>query len=294
VLVVRAVIRKIHTSHLGTHEFNQMRANEKISRGLEAIGKTRFGTVIRAARAVLDCIPAIRRMVDEGKFSLGVRSTSVFLLSLDLYSHSQEHDKYFRSQKWEASRFSLSLRHLVDLGLPALNALTCLESNDCTAGDVCVYWHAMLTIMDSHIHNLLAGGEIDAETAGRLYAILHQRNNELFGDGRISTANDLFYAGLYLDPSSFAFVIIHLLTAHNYSQSISNATQTYFVLILEILTQLPLPMKTIKESSIRLSTGVLQISCTKSPLKRFSMGTKKSSRGGMGMQPNLTCASRRR
>jgi hypothetical protein len=47
----------------------------KITRGLEAIGKTRFGTVIRGARSVSTCRPAIVRVVERGNFDLGVGYT---------------------------------------------------------------------------------------------------------------------------------------------------------------------------------------------------------------------------
>ena len=64
------MIAKFHRSHIGTAEFNTACAELKITRGLEAIGKTRFGTIIRAARALEKCLPVIKRVVERGVFNL--------------------------------------------------------------------------------------------------------------------------------------------------------------------------------------------------------------------------------
>jgi hypothetical protein len=52
--IVRAVITKFHSnsSHLGNSELKAARKELRTGPGLEAIGKTRFGTVILSARSV--------------------------------------------------------------------------------------------------------------------------------------------------------------------------------------------------------------------------------------------------
>lgn len=47
----------------------------KITHGLEAIGKTCFGTAIHGAQSVSTCHPAIARVVEWGNFDLGVSHT---------------------------------------------------------------------------------------------------------------------------------------------------------------------------------------------------------------------------
>ena len=122
----------------------------------------------------------------------------------------QEHKVYFQSTKMASFKFKNTLDQLLRLGWPAMKALTCLEANGCNPGDVCLYWHAILAEMDSVIKDLTKDNDPDSfssETAQQLYSILHQRNHELFGKkGRISTAKDLFYAGLYLDPGNVDLV----------------------------------------------------------------------------------------
>ena len=71
---VRAVITKFHAtaSHLGTAELKAARKALRTGPGLEAIGKTRFGTVILSSISVQRTIPAIKRVVQNGKFDLEV------------------------------------------------------------------------------------------------------------------------------------------------------------------------------------------------------------------------------
>jgi hypothetical protein len=72
IIVVRNVIRKFHQSHLGISELTLALEYCKITRGLEAIGRTRFGTVIRGAQSVSSSRPAITRVVERDNFDLGV------------------------------------------------------------------------------------------------------------------------------------------------------------------------------------------------------------------------------
>ena len=58
-------------------------AHCKITRGLEAIGKTRFGTVIHGAQSVSNCRPAIARVVEREIFDLGMSYT--FMDQTQLY-----------------------------------------------------------------------------------------------------------------------------------------------------------------------------------------------------------------
>lgn len=72
ITLVRGVISKFHKSHLGTAELNAARDHFQIRRGLETIGKTRFGIIILAARSVERNIPAIKRVVERAKFDIEV------------------------------------------------------------------------------------------------------------------------------------------------------------------------------------------------------------------------------
>ena len=72
ILIVRGVIRKFHQSHIGTFELDKAKTEISIGRGLESIGKTRFGSTVIGARSVERNIPAIKKVVYRGLFDLGV------------------------------------------------------------------------------------------------------------------------------------------------------------------------------------------------------------------------------
>ncbi len=72
ILITRAVIKKFHKSHPAIAEFEAASKEVGITRGLEAIGKTRFGTIILAAHSLKRNIPTIQRVVQRGKYDLEV------------------------------------------------------------------------------------------------------------------------------------------------------------------------------------------------------------------------------
>jgi hypothetical protein len=74
VKIVRGIIKKIHASHPGSAELKAARKELRTGPGFEAIGKTRFGTIILSVISVQRTIPAIKRVVQNGIFDLEVSS----------------------------------------------------------------------------------------------------------------------------------------------------------------------------------------------------------------------------
>ncbi|KAF8227875.1 hypothetical protein L208DRAFT_1379599 [Tricholoma matsutake] len=97
---VCAVITNFHASasHLGTAELKAAHKVLHTGPGLKAIGKTQFGTVILSSISVQLTIPAIKRVVQNGKFD--------FESTMD---------------------FEFNVAQLIDVGRPAVKALACLE-----------------------------------------------------------------------------------------------------------------------------------------------------------------------
>jgi len=71
-LVNRAVLTRLHKSHAGVYELGEKRKELQIGRGIEGIGKTRFGTVMLSALSLVRCLPAIQAVVSEGKANCDV------------------------------------------------------------------------------------------------------------------------------------------------------------------------------------------------------------------------------
>ena len=70
--IIHGFITKFHMSHPGSIELKTARKKLRTGPGLEAIGKTRFGTIILSAASVQRTIPAIKRVVLNGIFDLEV------------------------------------------------------------------------------------------------------------------------------------------------------------------------------------------------------------------------------
>jgi hypothetical protein len=88
---------------------------------------------------------------------------------------------------------------LIDVGLPALKALTCLEANEATVGDVYLFWHAMIWAIKETLAN--PDAEYPTEVQEQVIGILNSRHNQIFGTGNMATAANLYLSGVYLDPS---------------------------------------------------------------------------------------------
>ncbi|KAI0045358.1 hypothetical protein FA95DRAFT_1495465 [Auriscalpium vulgare] len=185
--VVRATVALFHKSHAGHAALKVARSQLGIGRGLEAIGKTRFATLVLSAASVQRNTPAIKKVVN---------SRAVTFKTIEDYFQVQSTRK--------TSNFESGLEQFLCIGLPVAKAIACLEALDATAADVYIYWHAILYALGAALTNqrLEYEGTIIEEVTG----IMNARYRQLFEDGNI--ANDVYLAATYLNPSlSCAFLI---------------------------------------------------------------------------------------
>ncbi|KAF9475199.1 hypothetical protein BDN70DRAFT_957808 [Pholiota conissans] len=187
--ILRSTITKFHKSHIGESELAAVHPLLGITKGLDAIGKTRFGTVIIAAWSLQRNLPCIRKIVERAKFDMGKLAV------------------HFRGQTRASLEFEFGLARLIDLGSPALKALTCLEANEATAGDVYLFWHAMLWAIKEALVN--PDAEFPEEVQEQVIGILNARHNQIFGNGNLSTASNLYLSGAYLNPSALQLTSTH-------------------------------------------------------------------------------------
>ncbi|KAF7760558.1 hypothetical protein Agabi119p4_11234 [Agaricus bisporus var. burnettii] len=179
--IIRAVITKIHKSHLGTAEFKAARSiiPGAPGRGLEAVGKTRFGTVIYSARSLQRNLPVLKEIIKRGKFNMG--------------TYAQYFDPKTNRTTVE---FEFALAQIVRIGTPAIQALTCLESNTATAADVYVFFHAFVALTLETLED--KGMAFAVEEKNEIRSILEWRYNQLFGTGNL--ASDIYVSAAYLIP----------------------------------------------------------------------------------------------
>ncbi|KAG6912396.1 hypothetical protein DXG01_014928, partial [Tephrocybe rancida] len=186
ITVIRGVIAKVHQSHNGTAELNEAKTLLQLGRGLITIGKTRFGTIISSAESVQRNLPAIRRVVQHENYSFGDEIDCCF-----------QELSGGRPTK-VAADFVTGLGRLVDIGKPALKALTFLEANEASPGDVYVFWHASLQAMRHVLTD--PGQDIPLHVRDEIIGILNHRHDQIFGEGNLSDSADLYLSGAYLHP----------------------------------------------------------------------------------------------
>jgi hypothetical protein len=102
--------------------------------------------------------------------------------------------------------FEFKISELVKVGTPALKALTCLEANEATAGDVYLFWHAMIWA----IKDVMDDSDFPTDVREQILGILNSRHNQIFGDGNLSTSADLYLSGAYLNPGTYFFPFLVL------------------------------------------------------------------------------------
>lgn len=81
VTTMRGVIKKFHKSHPGITELKDVHRICGITKGLDAIGKTRFGTIVISAWSVQVNVPALKKIVERGIFDLGVGCSDLLFLT---------------------------------------------------------------------------------------------------------------------------------------------------------------------------------------------------------------------
>ncbi|PBK77837.1 hypothetical protein ARMSODRAFT_873266 [Armillaria solidipes] len=132
--IVCGTITHFHKVHISIHEFQLARKEVQIGHSLESIGKTRFDTAIISACSVQRCIPAIQKVIeyDIADFSEFCDYFEPLILPSGMSSA-------------QAFEFQTILSRLVNVGLLAVRALTCLKANEANANDFFLFWHAIAT-----------------------------------------------------------------------------------------------------------------------------------------------------
>ncbi|XP_006461004.1 hypothetical protein AGABI2DRAFT_117929 [Agaricus bisporus var. bisporus H97] len=166
---------------------------------LEAVGKTRFGTVVYSARSLQRNLPVLKEIVKRGKFNMG--------------TYAQYFDPKTNRTTVE---FEFALAQIVCIGTPAIQALTCLESNTATAADVYVFFHAFVALTLETLED--KGMAFAVEEKNEIRSILEWRYNQLFGMGNL--ASDIYVSAAYLIP-------VHILSAFFKCQLAPNGHPDY-------------------------------------------------------------------
>ncbi|KAJ7196664.1 ribonuclease H-like domain-containing protein, partial [Mycena pura] len=148
VSTVRATITYFHKSHEAIAGLKSAREALQISRGLESIGKTRFGTLVHSSRSVQDNFGAIRKLVDE-----------------------------------ELLEFPL-LRFVVLL-TPMVKLIACVESDEISPEFVYLIWHASIKAVVDILDDRRMS--FPTSVKEEIFGVLSHRHSQFFGPGDLGS-----------------------------------------------------------------------------------------------------------
>ncbi|KAF9012822.1 hypothetical protein BDZ89DRAFT_963490 [Hymenopellis radicata] len=192
IIIVRATLTFFHKSHAGIHAFAQARKDLKISRALDAIGKTRFASIIYSARSIQRNLLAFQRIFRRTNLN---------------FDYQEEFEPMLRDDETGAPNlaaieFQSKLGQLISIGLPAARVIACLESNYATPGDFYLLWHAMIGGTLDVVQSTSQNSRFPVEVQEKVRAIIHYRHAQVFSEsGNLYTP--AYLAAAYLNPGQY-------------------------------------------------------------------------------------------
>ncbi|KAJ6512898.1 ribonuclease H-like domain-containing protein [Mycena sanguinolenta] len=167
-----------HSTYSATH-LKALRVIFDINKGLEKIGKTRFGTIYWAGYALLRCLPPI----DE-----------LFLSGIITTDGAEKSKLAWFKQFRVRQEFETELRQLCTILEPIARAIKCLEGLEVTVGDVWKFYVAITAVIrDLFQEDVLS---FPQSLQDDVCSIVNRRFNEMIN----GPSGDIYLAGFYLDP----------------------------------------------------------------------------------------------
>ncbi|KAB5587844.1 hypothetical protein CTheo_8714 [Ceratobasidium theobromae] len=175
---MRVILTHFNHSTQATGKLNVNRRLLNISNGLKSIGKTRFATLKISAQSLIDCMPALYMMNNDG----------------DLAYAPEEVQRVTCGSSISAMKFLFGLKKLVSAIDPLARALLCLESSHSTIGDNHIYWLAAMSMLEELFQT--PDGAFTESEISRLRVKITCRFEETINE----PPNDVYILGSFGDP----------------------------------------------------------------------------------------------
>ncbi|KAJ7681273.1 hypothetical protein B0H17DRAFT_903969, partial [Mycena rosella] len=148
-----------HSAYSATR-LKALRVIIQVNKGLEKIGKMRFGTMYWASYALLRCLPGISELISTGIIE----------------------------------NFELELQQLCNILEPIARAIKCLEGLETTVGDIWKFYVAITAVL----HDLFKDNTLSIPLAVQeeVCVIVNRRYDEMIH----GPSGNLFLSGFFLDP----------------------------------------------------------------------------------------------
>ncbi|KAJ7049280.1 ribonuclease H-like domain-containing protein, partial [Mycena amicta] len=151
------------STHSATH-LSAVRVTHDVNKGLEKVGKTRFGTIYWSGYSVKRCWDSMKQLVDTNIID----------------AHKESSPLHFMTNLRKSTEFTIQLTQLVHVLEPVARAIKCLEGLDCTAGDVWKFYVAIVAV----IYDLFEADRegYPAELKEAIRAIVNTRFEQMMGE----------------------------------------------------------------------------------------------------------------
>ncbi|EPQ56401.1 hypothetical protein GLOTRDRAFT_138137 [Gloeophyllum trabeum ATCC 11539] len=176
---LREILAFMSRSGYATELFDKARVRLDLGRGLEFIGETRFGTVYWSAESVRRNMEAFRAILDDK--SLGIT------LGITL-------DPLLERGSVKTIQWELQLTKLIAILGPFSKAIKCLEHSRTTAGDVFLFWLAILAQLSQLFESNAVG--LETATIEEIRAITNTRFEKMI----TGQPDNLYALAFFLDP----------------------------------------------------------------------------------------------
>ncbi|KAJ7839439.1 ribonuclease H-like domain-containing protein [Mycena olivaceomarginata] len=177
-----------HSTYSTTH-LDALRVIFEINKGLEAIGKTRFGTIYWSGYSLIRCVPAINNLIDNGPLA------------------------WFKQMR-TFQNFMFELQQLCTILEPIARTIKCLEGIEVTVGDIWKFYVAVTAVLNDLFANDLTLS-IPQTVKDDVSAIVNKRYDQMIH----GPSGDLFLSGFYLDPEHVKSPLLFKLSANQLSDS---------------------------------------------------------------------------
>ncbi|KAJ6607994.1 ribonuclease H-like domain-containing protein [Mycena sp. CBHHK59/15] len=166
-----------HSTYSATH-LKALRVILDINKGLEKIGKTRFGTLYWSSHSLLRCLSAISELINTGIINLA------WFKQLRAYQN-----------------FELELQQLNQILEPIARAIKCLEGLEVTVGDIWKFYVAITAVL----HDLFEDNSLSIPLNVReeVSAIINRRYDQMIH----GPSGNLFLSGFFLDPGELILLL---------------------------------------------------------------------------------------
>ncbi|KAF8134548.1 ribonuclease H-like domain-containing protein, partial [Boletus edulis] len=179
---IRGILAFMSRSSYAMENFDSQRVRLGISRGLEGIGETRFGTIYWAGRSLQRGLPALRAIVEDA-----VLGITIGVCDLPTFNNQFVDGR-------EKLEFEFELAKFLSVIAPWAKALKCLEGAHITPDTVYLYWLAIIATIEEDLKR--NPYKLRTSTMEEIRAITNSRFEEMIEDA----PNDTYIVAFFLNP----------------------------------------------------------------------------------------------